>query len=246
MARYKLIIEYDGNPYAGWQEQAGVTTVQARLRQAVQAFSGEDVTVFGAGRTDAGVHALGQVAHFDLGADWPADKVRDALNAHLRPELISVCSVALAAPDFDARFSATTRHYLYKILNRRAPAALDQGRVWQVPPRLDAQAMHAAAQTLVGHHDFTTFRSAHCQAKSPEKTLQSFSVVRDGEIIEFRLSARSFLHRQVRSMVGSLERVGRGKWPGAQIGAALGAKDRAACGPVAPAAGLYLVSVDYE
>ena len=246
MARYKLIVEYDGAPFAGWQEQANGVTVQARLRQAVFAFSGETVTIFGAGRTDAGVHALGQVVHFDLGGDWPADTVRDALNAHLRPDPIAVVSAVQAAPEFDARFSATARHYTYRILNRRAPAALDLGRVWQVPAPLDEAAMHQAAQALVGHYDFTTFRSAHCQAKSPVKTLQRFTVSRTGEVIEFQVCARSFLHRQVRSMVGSLERVGQGKWPVARIGETLAARNRSACGPVAPATGLYLVSVDYD
>ncbi|MFV2092762.1 MAG: tRNA pseudouridine(38-40) synthase TruA [Hyphomicrobiales bacterium] len=246
MARFKLIVEYDGAPFAGWQKQAGAITVQECLENSVQDFSGELVTVFGAGRTDAGVHALGQVAHFDLAGDWTAGTVRDALNAHLRPDPISVLSVALVSDEFNARFSATARHYKYRILNRRAPPALEQGRVWHVPVPLDVGAMHEAAQILVGHHDFTTFRSAHCQARSPMKTLQSLSVAQIGESIEFNVSSRSFLHRQVRSFVGSLECVGRGRWPVARIGEALAAQNRAACGPVAPAAGLCLVSVDYD
>lgn len=245
MPRYKVVLEYDGGPFVGWQAQENGPSVQARLAQAIHAFCGEAVNPRGAGRTDAGVHALGQVAHFDLGKDWPADRVREALNAHLRPDPVAVLECELAADDFDARFSAVKRHYLYRIVNRRAPLALDRGRAWQVAVPLDANAMDKAAQALVGQHDFTTFRSTQCQAKSPVKTLDALGVTRTGEEIRIEASARSFLHNQVRSMVGSLKLVGEGKWTGRQIAKALEAKDRAACGPVSPPDGLYLVRVDY-
>jgi tRNA pseudouridine38-40 synthase len=245
MPRYKLILEYDGTPFVGWQMQENGPSVQARLSQAIKAFSGEEAIPRGAGRTDAGVHALGQVAHFDLVKDWATDKVRDALNAQLRPDPISVLVCEQAADDFDARFSALARHYLYRIVNRRSPLALDRNRAWQVIQRLDALAMHEAAQVLVGHHDFSAFRSAECQAASPVKTLDRLAVSRDGEAIRIEASARSFLHNQVRSMVGSLKLVGEGKWSAADLKRALEARDRAACGPVAPACGLYLVKVDY-
>ena len=246
MPRYKLTIEYDGGRFVGWQRQANGRSVQEALEQAVRAFAGETVTVKGAGRTDAGVHALGQVAHIDLSRDWPADTVRDALNAHLRPDRVAVLAAETAADDFDARFSAVKRHYLYRINDRRAPLALDAGRAWWVRSRLDAEAMHAAAQSLVGRHDFTTFRAAECQAKSPVKTLDRLDVSREGDEIAVRASARSFLHNQVRSMVGTLKRVGEGKWRVEAVGAALEARNRDRCGPVAPAAGLYLVRVDYR
>lgn len=245
MPRYKLTIEYDGAPFVGWQRQSNGRSVQEAIEDAVAAFCQEQVTVKGAGRTDAGVHALGQVAHIDLGRDWPSDTVRDAVNAHLRPEPISILSVEVVADDFDARFSARKRHYLYRIVDRRAPPALERGRVWSVPAQLDAEAMHAAAQPLVGKHDFTTFRAAECQAKSPIKTLDRLDVMRAGDEITVRASARSFLHNQVRSMVGTLKNVGEGKWPGTAVAAALAACDRARCGPVAPPFGLYLVAVDY-
>jgi tRNA pseudouridine38-40 synthase len=245
MPRYKLILEYDGTPFVGWQLQENGLSVQGRLATAIKAFSGEDTVPRGAGRTDAGVHALGQVAHFDLAKDWATHKVRDALNAQLRPDPISVLACELASADFDARFSAAARHYLYRIVNRRAPLSLDRNRAWQVVHALDAAAMHAAAQILVGHHDFTTFRSSECQAASPEKTLDRLSVTRSGEEIRIEASARSFLHNQVRSMVGSLKLVGEGKWTGRDLDSALQARDRAACGPLAPPCGLYLVKVDY-
>jgi tRNA pseudouridine38-40 synthase len=245
MPRYKLTLEYDGTPFVGWQMQENGPSVQARLAQAIKAFSSEDTSPRGAGRTDAGVHALGQVAHFDLAEDWATDKVRDALNAQLRPDPISVLACEIAAADFDARFSARARHYLYRIVNRRSPLALDRNRAWQVVQRLDALAMHDAAQVLVGHHDFSTFRSAECQAASPVKTLDWLAVEREDEEIRIEASARSFLHNQVRSMVGSLKLVGEGKWSAHDLEAALQARDRAACGPVAPACGLYLVRVDY-
>jgi tRNA pseudouridine38-40 synthase len=245
--RYRLDIEYDGTPYSGWQRQAGQHSVQAALENAVRGFCGESVSLRGAGRTDAGVHAAGQVAHLDLTKDWPDDTVRDAINAHLRlaGEAVSVTAAATVSEDFDARFSATARHYLYRILNRRAPPALDKSRAWWVPPPLDADAMQEAAQELVGRHDFTTFRSIHCQAKSPLRTLDVLEVKRVGDLVEVKASARSFLHNQVRSMVGTLKRVGEGAWTAADVKAALEAKNRAACGAVAPPEGLYLTKVDY-
>ena len=245
MPRYKLILEYDGTPFVGWQLQENGPSVQGRLAEAVKAFSGEEVALRGAGRTDAGVHAQGQVAHMDLGKDWPSEKVRDALKAQLRPDPISVLGCEQAPEDFDARFSAIARHYLYRIVNRRAPLALDRNRAWQVVPALDAAAMHDAAQGLVGHHDFTTFRSAECQAASPVKTLDRLAVTRAGEEIRIEAEARSFLHNQVRSMVGSLKLVGEGKWTARELEQALAARDRSACGPVAPPCGLYLARVDY-
>jgi tRNA pseudouridine38-40 synthase len=247
MPRYRLDIEYDGRAYAGWQRQADLATVQEAIEKAILGFSGETVTIRGAGRTDAGVHAMGQVVHVDLGKDWDADKVQGALNAHLTMagEAVSVLSAARVADDFDARFSATARHYLYVILNRRAPAALMRGNVWHVPRRLDEDAMHKAAQRLLGKHDFTTFRSVQCQSASPVKTLDRLDVSRDGDLIEIRASARSFLHNQVRSMVGSLKKVGEGGWSADDLEAALKAADRARCGQVAPPDGLYLTRVDY-
>jgi tRNA pseudouridine38-40 synthase len=245
MPRYKLTIEYDGAPFVGWQIQDNGPSVQGAIMAAVAAFSGDSVMVQGAGRTDAGVHALGQVAHVDLTKDYAPDTVRDALNAHLRPQPIAILAAERAAPDFDARRSAVRRHYRYRILNRRADLALDRGHAWRVMRWLDAAAMHAAAQRLVGHHDFTTFRSTECQARSPEKTLDRLDVVRAGEEIEVLAVARSFLHNQVRSMVGSLALVGEGKWSADDLAGALAARDRTACGPVAPPDGLYLVRVDY-
>jgi len=244
MPRYKLTIEYDGSPFSGWQMQDR-PTVQGRLTEAIKAFSGDDMIPRGAGRTDAGVHALGQVAHVDLTKDWPAKKVRDALNAHLRPDPISVLACEEVPEGFDARFSAKTRHYRYRIVNRRSPLALERDRAWHVIYRLDEAAMHEAAQVLVGHYDFTTFRSTECQAASPEKTLDRLAVTREGEEVRIETSSRSFLHNQVRSMVGSLRLVGGGKWTKADLKKALEARDRTACGPVAPAYGLYLVKVDY-
>jgi len=216
------------------------------LTAAIAAFSGEAVSVHGAGRTDAGVHAKGQVAHVDLAKQWDTDTVRDAANAHLRPHPVAVLSAESVVADFDARFSAVQRHYLYCIVNRRADLALDRARAWRIARPLDVAAMHAAAQHLVGKHDFTTFRAAECQAKSPVKTLDRLDVDRHGEEIHVRASARSFLHTQVRSMVGSLALVGEGKWSADDLARALDARDRAACGPVAPPDGLYLARVDYR
>jgi tRNA pseudouridine38-40 synthase len=245
MPRYRLTLEYDGTPFVGWQIQDNGTSVQGLLIDAVEALCGERVAVTGAGRTDAGVHALGQVAHCDLTRAWEPATVADALNAHLRPHPVAVLRAERVADDFDARFSATMRHYLYRIVNRRADLALDRDRAWRVPRPLDQGAMHAAAQRLVGRHDFTTFRAAECQAKSPVKTLDALDVEREGEEVRVRASARSFLHHQVRSMVGSLALVGEGKWSADDLSRALDARDRAACGPVAPPEGLYLVKVDY-
>jgi tRNA pseudouridine38-40 synthase len=243
--RYKLIIEYDGAPFVGWQVQKIGVSVQGALAHAIEAFCGERVAVNGAGRTDAGVHALGQVAHFDLQSERKPDTVRDALNAHLRPHPIAILNAERVPPDFDARRSALRRHYLYRIVNRRADLALARGRAWRVPRPLDAEAMHRAAQLLVGRHDFTTFRSTECQAKSAEKTLDRLDVSRAGEEVQITAMARSFLHNQVRSMVGSLVLVGEGKWSADDLSRALAARDRTACGPVAPPEGLYLVRVDY-
>jgi tRNA pseudouridine38-40 synthase len=245
MPRYRLLIEYDGTPFAGWQLQANGTSVQGALTAALEAFCGERAHVQGAGRTDAGVHALGQVAHVDLTKETDPETVRDALNAHLRPHPVAVLSVEIVAEDFDARFSARRRHYLYRIVNRRADLALDRSRAWRIARPLDAPAMQIAAQHLVGKHDFTTFRAAECQAKSPVKTLERLDVERSGDELRVAAVARSFLHHQVRSMVGSLALVGEGKWQPDDVARALAARDRSACGPVAPPDGLYLVKVDY-
>jgi tRNA pseudouridine38-40 synthase len=243
--RYRLTLEYDGTPFVGWQRQDNGPSVQGALEAAIEKLSGERVTVTGAGRTDAGVHALGQVAHFDLVKTFEPGKVRDALNYHLRPDPVSVLDAAEADSEFHARFSARGRHYLFRILNRRSPPALEAGKVWHVSPRLDAQAMHAAAQFLVGQHDFTTFRAAECQAQSPVKTLDRLDVSQRGEEIHIEASARSFLHHQIRSFAGTLKLVGEGKWQPRDVKKALDACDRAACGPVAPPEGLYLVRIIY-
>ncbi|MEO8112801.1 MAG: tRNA pseudouridine(38-40) synthase TruA [Phenylobacterium sp.] len=246
MPRYRLTLEYDGRPYHGFQAQGSLPSIQASIERAVLGFCGEAVRAHTAGRTDAGVHATGQVAHIDLEKAWPAAVVRDALNAHLMPEPIVLLAVEVAADGWHARFSATERRYLYRILNRKSPPALEQGRVWHVKKPLDAEAMHAAAQVLLGHHDFTTFRDLACQANSPMKTLDLASVSRAGEEVRLEFASRSFLHRQVRSMTGSLVEVGVGRWTAEDLKAALEARDRKACGPVAPAGGLYLTGVSYE
>jgi tRNA pseudouridine38-40 synthase len=246
MPRYKLTIEYDGRPFVGWQIQHNGPTVQAALEKAVSQFCGEVVFVQGAGRTDAGVHALGQVAHVDLDKIWEPDTVRDAVNAHLRPQPVAVISAERVSDDFDARFSATRRHYLYRIINRRADLTFEKGRALRVPKLLNSSAMHAAAQRLVGTHDFTTFRHSECQAKSPVKTLDRLDVRRLKDDIHIMATARSFLHTQVRSMVGALIAVGEGRWNADDVTRALYARSRNACAAVAPAEGLYLVRVDYE
>ncbi|MGE3067136.1 MAG: tRNA pseudouridine(38-40) synthase TruA [Hyphomicrobiaceae bacterium] len=249
MPRYRVIIEYDGTPFVGWQMQAAGASVQGRLAEAIAKLAGETVTVRGAGRTDAGVHARGQVAHFDLARDWPADTVREAVNFHLKPDPIAVLDCAVVGDDFDARFSATARHYRYRLLVRRAPPVLERNRVWWIAQAVDAAAMRDAARALVGRHDFTTFRAAGCQAKSPVKTLDRLDVETHGTghgmEIHVLASARSFLHNQVRSMVGSLKLVGTGRWQAGDIARVLAARDRTQCGVVAPAAGLYLERVDY-
>ena len=245
MPRYRLTIEYDGTPFSGWQIQDNAPTVQGALETAVKAICGEQVRVHGAGRTDAGVHALGQVAHCDIQKPFPPGRLRDGLNAHLRPHPIGVLAADIVPDTFEARFSAIKRHYRYRIVNRRANLAVDAGRVWRVPKPLDAGAMHEAAQRLLGKHDFTTFRDTECQAKSPDKTLDQLDVARDGDNVTIVTSARSFLHSQVRSMVGSLVWVGEGRWTPDDMQRALEARNRQACGPVAPPDGLYLVRVDY-
>jgi tRNA pseudouridine38-40 synthase len=245
MPRYKLLIEYDGTPFIGWQLQDAGLSVQGVLMAAAQALCGEPVKVQGAGRTDAGVHALGQVAHIDLAKDWRTDTVRDALTAHLRPHPVAVLAAEQVPDTFDARFSARQRHYLYRIVNRRSDLTLERGLAWRVAGRLDEVAMGRAAQSLVGRHDFTTFRDVECQAKSPVKTLDRLDVVRAGTELRITACARSFLHSQVRSMVGALVLVGLGRWTPDELAAARDARDRSACAPVAPPQGLYLVRVDY-
>ena len=254
MTRFKLTIEYDGAGFVGWQRQDNGPSVQQALEEAVAAFSGETVAVQGAGRTDSGVHATGQVAHVDLagdlaadlaGGDRAGDTLRDALNFHLKPRPVAVLAAEAVGDDFHARFSAVGRRYRYRILSRRAPPALDRGRVWFVPRPLDAAAMHEAAQILVGEHDFTSFRAAGCQARSPVKTLDRLEVTREGDEIRIRAEARSFLHNQVRIMVGTLKLVGAGKWSAADLERALAARDRTAAGQTAPPHGLYFLDAAY-
>lgn len=249
MPRYRLTVEYDGSDYVGWQRQDNGPSIQGAIEKAVLSLTRETVSIRGAGRTDSGVHARGQVAHLDLTREWKSYTLQNALNAHLAlaGERVSILDVAEAPGDFDARFSAIRRHYLYRIVSRRSPLALEARRAWWVPKPLDHDAMHEAAQRLVGHHDFTTFRSIQCQAKSPVKSLDRLDVVtnpQDGTI-ELYASAQSFLHNQIRSFAGTLKLVGEGKWTRADVRAALEARDRKACGPVAPPCGLYFLSVDY-
>jgi len=243
--RYKLTIEYDGTGLVGWQRQANGLSVQEALETAITRFCGERVAVHGAGRTDAGVHALGQSAHLDLARTVPPEVLRSAVNHHLRPAAISILAAAAAPDDFDARLSSTGRVYLYRILNRRAPPALERGRVWQVAPPLDVAAMREGARHLVGHHDFSTFRDSLCQAKSPLKTLDTLELSRVGDEIQIEARARSFLHRQVRNMAGTLKLVGLGRWHPEDVARALAARDRRAGGPTAPPEGLYLVEIRY-
>ncbi len=245
MTRWRIILEYDGTGFVGWQRQRNGPSVQAAVEAAVFAFSGEAAAVFGAGRTDAGVHALGQVAHFDLARETTAHTVAEALNAHLGPLPVAVRRAEPAAPDFDARFSATGRRYLYRIVNRRAPLTVARGRAWRVRAALDVPAMRAAASRLVGRHDFSTFRAAGCQARSPVKTLDRLDVARCGEDIRIEAEARSFLYRQVRNMVGTLRLVGEGRWTPDAAAGALEARDRRYGGATAPAEGLYLLEVLY-
>lgn len=245
MTRWKITIEYDGGPFVGWQRQDNGSSVQQCLEEAAEKLCGSETAVSGAGRTDAGVHALAQVAHLDTEKPLRSDQIRDGLNFHLKQNPISVLAAEPAGPDFHARFSAIGRSYLYRILNRRAPPAIDAGRVWHVMRPLDAEAMHRAAQSLIGHHDFSSFRAAECQADSPLKTLDRLDVRRVGEEIEITAAARSFLHNQVRILVGTLEYVGRGKWTARDVEHALAAQDRTAAGPTAPPTGLYLTGVTY-
>ena len=245
MTRWKLIVEYDGAPFVGWQRQDNGPSVQAALEDAVFAFCGERVVAQGAGRTDAGVHAAGQVAHVDIARESSADTVRDALNFHLKPAPVAVLTAVAVGEDFHARFSAIGRAYRYRIVNRRAPLALELGRAWHLVQPLDAARMHEAAQLLVGNHDFTSFRSSICQAPSPVKTLDRLDVLRHGDAIEIVAEARSFLHHQVRNMAGTLKLVGEGKWQPRDVAAALAARDRAKAGPTAPPEGLCLERVVY-
>lgn len=246
MPRYRATVEYDGSAYNGFQAQADQPTVQGAIETAIAAFCGETVRLAAAGRTDTGVHATGQVISFDLEKDWPARTVMNALNAHMVQEATAILDCAVVDGDWHARFSATGRRYLYRILNRPGRPALDRGRVWHVKGALDVEAMNTAAAHLVGRHDFTTFRDAGCQSASPEKTLDVARVERLGEEVHLHFAARSFLHRQVRSMTGSLVQVGLGRWSPDDLKAALDARDRAACGPVAPSDGLYLTGVEYR
>lgn len=245
MPRYKITLEYDGAGFVGWQRQENGLSVQQVLEAALERFCGQTTTAFAAGRTDSGVHALGQVVHFDLERAHTPDTVRDALNFHLKPAAAAVLKVETVGDDFHARLSARQRAYCYRIVNRVAPLTLERGRAWCVPTALDAGAMAEAARVLVGHHDFTTFRATGCQAKSPVKTLDALEVERAGDEIRIEARARSFLHHQVRNIVGTLERVGAGKWTADDVRAALEARQRAAGGPTAPAWGLYLVGVEY-
>ncbi|MFL6843818.1 MAG: tRNA pseudouridine(38-40) synthase TruA [Allosphingosinicella sp.] len=245
MTRFRLTVEYDGGPFMGWQRQAHGPSVQQAIEEAIEAITGEAVVLHAAGRTDAGVHALAMAAHVDIERKIAPFRLAEGINARLRPLPVAILEARPVAPDWHARFSCIGRRYLYRIVNRRAPLTLEAGRAWQVAVPLDAEAMNEAAQSLVGHHDFTTFRSAHCQAESPVKTLDRLDVRRDGERIEIEADARSFLHHQVRSMVGCLQLVGRGKWSAADLRRALEAKDRAALGLNAPPQGLYFVEAVY-
>lgn len=246
MPRYKLTVEYDGRPFCGWQRQSNGPSVQGVIERAIKAFSGETVTIGGAGRTDTGVHGTGQVAHVDLEKEWPVRTVMGAMNFHCQPDPVAILNVEKMHEGWDARFSAIRRSYRYRIINRVPPLTHELGLAWHVKPDLDAEAMHEAAQEFVGHHDFTTFRHSRCQAKSPEKTLEQFRVYRQDDVVIAECSSRSFLHNQVRSMVGTLRLVGEGRLGQGDITKALLARDRKACGPVAPADGLYLTRVDYR
>ena len=246
MPRFKLVLEYDGAPFVGWQRQENGLSVQEALEGALTAMTGARVIAHGAGRTDAGVHALGQVSHVDLERDWAPFRLSEGLNALLHPHPVAIVGAERVADDFDARHSAVARHYLYRIVNRRAPLTFERGSAWRVKPRLDAEAMHAAARVLLGRHDFSTFRDSQCQANSPIRTLDQLDVRPEGDDVLIEASARSFLHRQVRSMVGTLVEVGAGRWSADTFKAAFEAADRSRCGPVAPPHGLYLVRVDYS
>ena len=245
MSRFRLLVEYDGTGYVGWQRQDNGPSIQESIEAAIFAFCGERTNLAAAGRTDAGVHALGQVAHVDLARDTTPDTLRDAVNFHLKPQAIAILAAEPVGGDFHARFSAIGRRYLYRIVNRRAPLAIERNRAWWVQSELDAAAMQAAGQRLIGHHDFTSFRSSTCQAASPLKTLDRLEVEREGDEIRIHASARSFLHHQVRNMVGTLKLVGEGRWSAGDVAAALAARARSAAGPTAPAEGLFLAEVRY-
>ncbi len=246
MPRYALKIEYDGGPFSGWQKQDGVPTVQGAIHEALAKLEADVSGVSAAGRTDAGVHAIGQVAHCDLTREWKPFRLAEALNHHLKPLPVAIVDAVSVTDGFHARFSALERRYHYRIVCRRAPLALDQGLAWRVPRRLDTQAMRSAARHLVGRHDFTTFRASECQARSPVKTVDALEITAAGDGILVSVRARSFLHSQVRSFVGTLERVGAGAWPAERVSDALKARSRAACGPLAPPDGLYLTDIRYD
>ncbi|MAZ02080.1 MAG: tRNA pseudouridine(38-40) synthase TruA [Sneathiella sp.] len=246
MPSYRITIEYDGRELVGWQRQKNGPSVQQHIEEAIHRFCGEEVRIQGAGRTDAGVHALGQVANFKLASVRKPQVVMNALNQHLKPAPIAILECEEVDQEFNARFDATKRHYLYRIINRRAPLTVDTGLAWQVKRELDSDAMADAAKILLGRHDFTSFRAAACQAKSPIRTLDELKVTRHGEEIRIRASALSFLHNQVRSMVGSLSLVGTGQWSKNDLAAALEARDRQRAGPNAPPYGLYLTKVEYS
>lgn len=246
MTRFRLTLEYDGGGFVGWQRQINGLSVQEVVETGVERFSGEKVTATAAGRTDSGVHALAMPVHLDIAKPFEAETVRDALNFHMKPHPVVVLEAAAVADDFDARFSCTARHYRYRILSRRVAPALERGRVWHLPRPLDLAAMREAAAVLVGRHDFESFRSAHCQAASALKTLDRLTISRDGAEVRIEASARSFLHNQVRIMVGTLVQVGEGRWTADDVARALQARDRAAAGPTAPPEGLYFLSADYN
>jgi tRNA pseudouridine38-40 synthase len=247
MPRFRMVVEYDGAPYVGWQRQDNGPSVQGAIEKAIFSMTGETISLKAAGRTDSGVHAFGQVCHADLTKSWKASTVMNAVNAHLavENERVAILEAEEMPESFDARFSATKRHYLYRIINRLAPIAIEAERAWHVKKPLDHEAMHEAAQELVGHHDFTTFRSSHCQAKNPSRTIDRLDVSRNGELIEIRASAQSFLHNQIRSFAGTLRLAGEGKWSAADVRDALEARDRTRCGPVAPPHGLFFMKVEY-
>jgi tRNA pseudouridine38-40 synthase len=247
MPRFKMLVEYDGAPYVGWQRQENGYAVQAAIEKAILSMTGESVALKAAGRTDSGVHAFGQVCHVDLGRAWKPETLMNAVNAYLaqRNERVAILDAEAVPDSFDARFSATKRHYLYRIINRLAPIAIEAERAWHVKKPLDHERMHEAAQVLVGYHDFNTFRSSRCQARNPKRTIDRLDVTRNGELIEIRVSAQSFLHNQIRSFAGTLKLVGEGLWSADDVRAALEAKDRTRCGPVAPPHGLFFMQVDY-
>lgn len=243
--RYRLEIEFDGGPFAGWQRQSNAPSVQQTIEEAALGFAPGQVHCYGAGRTDAGVHALGMIAHLDIQREMPVFELTNALNALIRPHPIAVLSAEAVSTEFHARFSAVERQYLYRLIGRRPPLALEAGKAWHIPYPLDHAAMAEAAQQLIGLHDFTTFRSVQCQSKSPMKTLSEIVITPSGPEISLFLRAPSFLHNQVRSIVGTLERVGAGRWTSADVKSALEAADRSRCGPVAPAHGLYFIKAVY-